>query len=266
MVASDNLAGREEFAPIVEYADRVVEHFAIIRGRNVIPPKSRDAVLGKHEALRVASGVRKDLNIGSESASRTTENTEPEVTYIFHRTPASTLPLNKLSKVYLKNLKWCEEIKGSVLVVRTLTEPCYVEGALCAVVEDETSAVHNLRLYNVTTKERDESSVLPLGVIVAIKEPYCEAATESTSGIRVDHPSDLLYITEEDPHFPDSWRSVVAEEARSEKLKEEGNDYFKRRLLRPAVSKYALLFIFEPFQYPNHSSWPFLKVYLSTPL
>lgn len=234
MVATDNLAGRDEFAPIVEYADRVVEHFSLIRGRTVIPPKSRDVVLGNHEALRVASGVKKNLNTGSSAASG---DTEPEVTYIFHRVPASTSPLCKLRNVLLKTLKWCDTIEGSVLVIRTLTEPCFVEGALCAVIEDETGAVHNLRVYNVFTKGRSERNVLPLGAVVAVKEPYCEAATEATSGVRLDHPSDLVYLSEGDPHFPNAWKSKVPAAARSENLKEEGNECFKQKSFRAAVSK-----------------------------
>lgn len=248
MVASENLAGRPELEPIITYADRVAEHFSLIRGRTVIPPKSRDAVLGKHEALRVASGVKKDLrispslsssghNVTGTGAEGEDEYGEPEVSYIFHRTPASTLPLVKLSKVYVNSLKWCEEIKGSILVVRTLAEPCYVEGALCAVIEDEKGNVHNLRVYNVLTPGKDERSILPLCIVLGVKEPYCEAATEATSGVRVDHPSDLVYLSEGDIHFPDIWRSKTSKENRSEKLKEEGNEWFKSRVFRAAVSK-----------------------------
>ena len=110
---------------------------------------------------------------------------------------------------------------------------------MCAVIEDEKGSVHNLRVYNVLAPGKDERHVLPIGITLGIKEPYCEAATEETSGVRVDHPSDLLYLSEGDVHFPDDWRSKASKADRSEKLKEEGNERFKGKLFRAAISRHV---------------------------
>ncbi|KAL5531517.1 hypothetical protein ACEPAG_4394 [Sanghuangporus baumii] len=227
MQATENLVSRPEFAPIIEYGKGVQSHLSVIRGRTVIPPKSRNAVLGKHEAYRVAESVQN-------------EEEAPTVTYVFNHSPASREALQDLKKIALGELRWCEVARGRVLVVRTLTQPCLVEGALCTVIEDESRAVHNLRVYNVDFN--DPRNVLPFGVALAIKEPYCEAATEATSGVRVDHPSDLVYLSEGDEHHPESWRTTFLENlpcSPSEKLKDEGNELFKKGLYRPAVCKYT---------------------------
>ena len=229
MQAPENLVNRPEFAPIIEYGKGVQSHLSVIQGRTVIPPKSRSAVLGKHEAYRVAESVQN-------------EEEAPTVTYIFNRSPASRTSLKDLKKIALGELRWCEVLRGRVLVVRTLTQPCLVEGALCTVIEDESGAVHNLRVYNVDYS--DSRNVLPYGVALAIKEPYCEAATEATSGVRVDHPSDLVYLSEGDEHYPSSWRATFPKDlpgSPSEKLKDEGNDLFKKGLYRAAVCKYVHL-------------------------
>ncbi|KAL5513043.1 hypothetical protein ACEPAH_3441 [Sanghuangporus vaninii] len=227
MQATENLASRPEFAPIIEYGKGVQSHLSVIQGRTVIPPKSRNAVLGKHEAYRVAESVQ-------------SEEEAPTVTYIFNHSSASREALRDLKKIALGELRWCEVALGRVLVVRTLTQACLVEGALCTVIEDESGAVHNLRVYNVDFN--DPRNVLPFGIALAIKEPYCEAATEATSGVRVDHPSDLVYLSEGDEHYPESWRTTFPENlscSPSEKLKDEGNELFKKGLYRTAVYKYT---------------------------
>lgn len=226
--AGDDLANRAEFAPILEYGNSVINHLNVIRGRTVIPPKSRAAVLGKHESLRVTESVR-----------NTSEDDEsPTVSYVFYRAPASHASLANLKKLALAELRWCEAASERVLVVRPISQPCVVEGALCVVIEDESGAVHNLRVYNV--EYGDARNVLPFGVTLAIKEPYCEAATEATSGVRVDHPSDLLYLSEGDLHYPENWRTSFSSDKTcipSEKLKDEGNECFKSGLYRAAICK-----------------------------
>lgn len=224
----ENLASHPEFAPIIDYGNSVRSHLSAIRGRTVIPPKSRSAVLGKHEALRAAEGLQ---NTGAHEEA-------PTVSYIFNRTPASRVSLADLKVIDLAELRWCEVSRGRVLVVRTITQPCVVEGALCSVIEDDRGSVHNLRLFNVDF--RDARNVLPFGIVLAIKEPYCEAATEETSGVRIDHPSDLLYFSEGDPHFPNSWRVSFSDDLSctpSEKLKDEANDLYKKGLFRSAICK-----------------------------
>ncbi|EJD07405.1 uncharacterized protein FOMMEDRAFT_100608 [Fomitiporia mediterranea MF3/22] len=140
-------------------------------------------------------------------------------------------------------------MRGRVLVVRAIAQPCVVEGALCAVIEDEHGAVHNLRVYNV--EYTDARNVLPFGVPLAIKEPYCEAAMEDTSGVRVDHPSDLVYLSEGDPHYPENWRTTFPDDlpcSPSEKLKDEGNECFKKGLYREAICKYTAALRRDPSQ------------------
>ncbi|KAI5124193.1 hypothetical protein M0805_005044 [Coniferiporia weirii] len=223
----------EDYSKILEYGNSVLLHLTKIRGRTV-SPISRSDVLAHHAALRVADSVRKPAE--SEAIS-----------YIFHRVPCVSTPLADLKKIYIEELRWCEPAHGRVLVVRTITTPrefiATSEGTLHSVVEDEHGAVHNLHVHNIHYgRNVDCLNVLPAGAVLAIKEPYCEAAKESTSGIRVDHPSDLLYLTEGDSLYPESWKTALPEDlpnSASERLKDLGNDAFKNKLYRTAIYFYS---------------------------
>ncbi|KAH8116275.1 hypothetical protein DFH11DRAFT_1876144 [Phellopilus nigrolimitatus] len=178
----------EDYSHILEYGNEVLVHLSSIRGR-AVRPASRSTLLGQHAAGYVADVVRAPTQA---------------VSYIFHPKAAT----------------------GHALVVRTITRARYLgaagEDALLAVVEDERGAVHNLRVYNLHFG-RDVANVLPAGAVLAIKEPYCEAAKESTSGIR-------------------SWKTTFPDDqvrSPSEELKDRGNDAFKNKLYRTAVSDYS---------------------------
>lgn len=118
------------------------------------------------------------------------------------------------------------------------------DDGIITLVEDELGAVHRLRLYNLpsqTQKPLNLDDVLPPGSILAIKEPYCEAASEDMSGIRVDHPSDLIYLSEGHALFPAIWKHQFDDPSvsPSESLKNEGNAFFKARKYKQSVLKYV---------------------------
>lgn len=118
------------------------------------------------------------------------------------------------------------------------------DDGVLTLVEDEHGAVHRLRLYNLPSQSqelRNLEDVLPLGAVLAIKEPYCEAASEDMSGIRVDHPSDLCYLSEGHALFPEIWKHQFDDPSvsPSESLKNEGNAFFKSRKHRLSALKYV---------------------------
>lgn len=240
--AQSSTAGADsesEYRYLVDYGNRVLSHLAAIRGRQVQPP-SRAELLGKYDALFVADGLK------SSSGER------QRLTYIFHRAPPCRKALDsaELKKVYIPELRWSEVHRGSVLVVRTLTAARDMkrvaggDDAVVTIVEDEFGSVLRLRVYNLSlagNQPRNLGDILPPGVVVAIKEPYCEASSEDLSGIRVDHPSDLCYLTEGNSLFPAEWKHRFEDQSASpsEALKDQGNALYKDKKYRLSILKYV---------------------------
>ncbi|KLO12661.1 hypothetical protein SCHPADRAFT_915546 [Schizopora paradoxa] len=124
------------------------------------------------------------------------------------------------------------------------------DDGVVTLVEDELGAVHRLRLYNLPSQNQKPlnlDDILPPGCVLAIKEPYCEAASEDMSGIRVDHPSDWMYLSEVHALFPEIWKHQFDDPSvsPSESLKNEGNAFFKAHKYRQSVLKYTEALRFE---------------------
>ena len=232
MQNDDDTTNSDAYRHIVDYGNSVLSHLEAVRGRPVQPPR-REELIGRHDAQFVVDSLR------SHEGQR--------ISYKFRRTPASVKSLDDLKKAYISELKWSEVHRGHVLVVRTVALPRDMrpsgDDAILTIVEDELGSVHRLRVYNYPAgKARNLGDLLPSGVVLAIKEPYCEAATEDLSGIRVDHPSDLVYLSEGSALFPTGWKYALDNPAvsPSEGLKEEGNLLFKAQKFRQAILKCVL--------------------------
>eukprot|EP01084_Bolivina_argentea_P215796 366459_1 len=135
----------------------------------------------------------------------------------------SELPVNQISK-------------GTKLLVNTLTF-CIQRVAICVIIEDEnhdfiTLAIYNLAPLRSTAKELKQ--LLPIGTKLIIKEPYAKKATDGSYTIRIDNPHcNLIIIKANDPNF------IKIVQKDPIKLKEIGNNYFKRKEYDFAVRYYS---------------------------
>lgn len=239
-------ADRESYAELLKYGTSVVSHLASIRGRRVNAPAT-SKLLGAHDARRVADSLQKSP-IGEDA-----NPTDPPIRYIFHRAPPSIRPLTSLKKLRISELKWCEVHRGGVLVLRNIAPARRAEkegGVLATVVEDEYGSALVLRLFNYPISSTTTASnapspedFFPPGLLFAIKEPYCEAASEATSGLRVDHPSDIVLVDDGHSLVPERWRRKFGDsQAPAEVLKEEGNAAFKKGVYDVAVLRCELTY------------------------
>lgn len=221
---------QEKYNRVLEDGQKVLQRLAFARGSRVSTKHSREEILGRHAALTVADSLQsyEDGQI---------------ISFIFHRAPCSTAPLSSLKKARINELTWCEPARGRVLVIRAIsTARATPQGALHAVVEDESGDVHNLFVHNMHECRAGETTdVLPRNAVLAIKEPYFEAVSENTSGIRVDHPTDLVYLVAGDSLYPETWKTRFSTESElpAEALRVLGNDAFKKKMYRSAVNLYV---------------------------
>jgi hypothetical protein len=129
-------------------------------------------------------------------------------------------------------------------------------GLLETVAEDERGMAITLRVFNVNLVGVDVEKWFPEGTPFAVLEPYCEAVPDegdasgkkgsTLSGIRVDHPSDVVVLQLGDSLIPKHW-SVEVSTAKMglgdvnvcERLKEDGNQAFKTRDYVTAIRRYV---------------------------
>ncbi|KAI6370623.1 hypothetical protein MCOR25_004167 [Pyricularia grisea] len=149
-----------------------------------------------------------------------------------------TVPLSSLKPIRLRDLRLEMQHRGRVLIVRAFCKPAKIASIQNA-IEDEHGDVERLAIYNLpSTVEAD--AVLPLGAVVAIKEPYYKRTADGGLFVRVDHPSDFV------PLRPDN--SIIPERLATHKtrasppvlrLKENGNAAFKKGNFETAIDLYS---------------------------
>lgn len=124
--------------------------------------------------------------------------------------------LSELKSMLIGELRMEMKHAGRYLLVRVV-EPCFKMSGLMTVVEDRAGTIAILSMYNFIRKaSTDVEALLPLGTILAIKEPYYKYSNTNSCVIRVDSPSDVLIL---ECFGPDNGISVYASEMADELLK-----------------------------------------------
>lgn len=119
--------------------------------------------------------------------------------------PPCATPLSDLKPLpSLNDLRVETHHTGRVLIVRTFCDPVRIE-AFVNGVEDQDGNVDRLAVYNVSGTAHPER-ILPRGTIFAIKEPYYRRANDGGVIIRVDHPSNIMLLSNNDVLVPGVWR------------------------------------------------------------
>jgi tetratricopeptide (TPR) repeat protein len=105
------------------------------------------------------------------------------------------------------------------------------------IVEDEKGDVLLVQLYH---QEEDEAEdVLVEGMVLILKEPYLKLMSDGNYGLRVDHLSDVVFLSANDDRIPSSWRRELAESGTALTWKTKGNNHFNKSAYRSAIEWYV---------------------------
>lgn len=107
------------------------------------------------------------------------------------------------------------------------------------VIEDRNFDVNQLAVYNTNCKGKPDS-VLPKGVVFAIKGPFYKTSASGGYLIRVDHPSDIIQLEPNNPLVPQEL-ALKALELSKEAIsyKDVGNAHFKKKDYIAAAESYT---------------------------
>ena len=134
--------------------------------------------------------------------------------------------------------------RGKYVLLKTLAE-ALKDAGVRTVVEDPEGNVDMFSVYNYALNKHP-SDVLPIGVIIALKEPYYKITVSGGAVLRCDHPQNIVYLSTDDPLVSQiAWKSDVPSsttETKSlsfESSRLQGNDFFKQGRFYDAVTTYT---------------------------
>lgn len=159
------------------------------------------------------------------------------ISYISHKYPPSVAPLSTLAKTYINNLCLETNHRGSYVLLRTIGPPSK-SGAVMNAVEDEHGGCDLIQLYNMD-EARDPRKILPEGQVLIVKEPFYKLNMTKGTSIRVDHVSDVIFLSPGDNRVPLKWQPRTAPVKTSMDWKEEGNTLFRNGEFHEAIEWYA---------------------------
>ncbi len=122
----------------------------------------------------------------------------------------SIKPLKDLKQIFIKDMELETHHWGSYVLLRAVTPPRRIAGIL-TVVEDEKDEVVWIQIYQQEHEEvRPAREIISPKSIVVVKEPYFKV-TSDCYALRVDHVSDLIWLTEDDDRIPECWHPQIIE-------------------------------------------------------
>ena len=129
-----------------------------------------------------------------------------------------TLPLQNLTTMRLLELREETHHRGKVLILRRIGEMAVGWSSSITCAEDATEDAEILRIFH-----HDQAlCFLPKGTVMVIKEPYYTFDEFNDPQLRIDHPSDLVVLSETDERVPAAWRSGSAT-LTAKQWKDQGN-------------------------------------------
>ena len=136
----------------------------------------------------------------------------------------SVAPFKSLQSIKIRQLQLETQNRGFYILLRMICPPSRMQ-AIMNIAEDEAGDAVIFSLYQQEPEVvRPAEDILRKNSVIIVKEPYFKVVGGGGYGIRIDHPTDVIWLADDDERIPQQWRSKVASNAKSaEQWKTEGN-------------------------------------------
>ncbi|KAH7154209.1 hypothetical protein DER46DRAFT_628108 [Fusarium sp. MPI-SDFR-AT-0072] len=141
----------------------------------------------------------------STKRSGTAEKASFSVTQIPDPYEPCVIPEEDLEPMPISDMRLKSHLRGKKVLLRAKTAPARVTAAV-TIVEDEERTAVLLALYQqlqedlLTVRHPAQDSV------AILKDPFFEQIAEGTYSLQVDHPSDIIWIEDQDERIHEQWR------------------------------------------------------------
>lgn len=149
----------------------------------------------------------------------------------------SVISFAYLTKIMINDLRLEIHHRGSFVLLKSIVPADCTSGAFCVVEDEEGNALTLIVYYQ--GQYRTAEDLLPQGGFFIVKEPYLTQLEDGNNGIRVDHATDISYLSMGNPLIPASWRQTSRDDrANAEEMKLKGNEYFLKGKYYAAIDRY----------------------------
>jgi len=155
---------------------------------------------------------------------------------IFQPYPPCTSSLDELEPMSFSELRMETHHRGKKLVLKRASPVVGLAVRSWCIVQDEEGK-ETERLEYFLHKIRHNEEVLELTKLFVIKEPYFTITEQGEATIRIDHPSDLVSLTNEVDM--DCIKDTAAAEKAATRCKTKGNASLKEQDLPEAHARYS---------------------------
>lgn len=149
--------------------------------------------------------------------------------------PPCVTPFSQLTKAMIRDLVLETQHRGKYLLLRCVT-PQDRMTAVMAMVEDERDEMIMLQLYHQDHPDQPLEEILVPGRIVIVREPYLKEAATGGYALRVDHVSDVEFLSSTDERIPPLWRETLSTKRTAAGWKAAGNNHFNKSKYRAAIA------------------------------
>jgi hypothetical protein len=152
-------------------------------------------------------------------------------TYTFHAN-YETEHRTDFGKILLKDLLVDSRESNAVVYLKTVTSP-YIYSSTITIAEDEAGHICRLTICNLEDTLVDP--LIPEGTVLAIKQPCWSSLPDGGYHVRIDHPTDIIFVSES--LVPEKWRGIrnIEESKDATKWKKEGDMMFLKKKFRKAL-------------------------------
>ncbi|KAF4414931.1 TPR domain [Fusarium acutatum] len=128
-----------------------------------------------------------------------------------------------LEPIMISDMRLKTHHRGKKVILRVLTPPDRMT-AVMAIVEDEKGIAVLLQLYHQPEEiVVPATEILSPNMVCILKEPFFKCATDGAYSLRVDHPSDIIWLDGADNRIPSHWRpSLVISVENSTDIRKQG--------------------------------------------
>ncbi|KAF4633568.1 hypothetical protein G7Y89_g4550 [Cudoniella acicularis] len=163
-----------------------------------------------------------------------------KITVIGHPYPPSVASLQDLKKTMIEDLTLETNHRGSYLLLRFIC-PAMRVSAIMNIAEDEARTVVPFALHLQDPEPiRTADSILKDQSVIILKEPYFKVGANGQYFIRVDHPTDIVWLFGDNSRVPTKWRTSHANDPKSaESWKKRGDELMAKRNFFEAIAMYS---------------------------
>ncbi|KAL4746119.1 hypothetical protein BDW72DRAFT_210749 [Aspergillus terricola var. indicus] len=224
-----DVSGIEQYIYLLQAQERTLRNAQSRRGQPWKRPKSRDEII---------MSLRLSHIMGRRDPFARPVNPKIQTSFLPPAYPPCTATMADLKKVAISDLRLETHHRGLYVLLRAVTPTSIMTGILL-IVEDEAGDVLLLQLYNQEEQLAKDGRLVE-GTVILVKEPYLKVMVDGNHGIRVDHLSDVKFLSDHDEQIPLAWRQkvrIIDMSANDWKLK--GNKWFDKGSYHLAIDCYS---------------------------